>query len=286
MGDPTVELLEGYSQALYATWLWYRPFRLLFDAGEGVALRLQNGVFGVRHLFCSHGHLDHISGLPTLFNIRGNGMGDNAQPLTIAHPHGDVFLGWMRDYLERYLRVAELEVDWLALDPGDRVTIDPTRTVEAFARVHVKGQPALGYRVLEQRKRLRPELAGRPESALRELARREGAEAVNEPYEHPLLVYGGDGLAPSPEELAGADVACLEATFLSAEDRGRPTHATVDEAVAAAAAAKVRTLVLAHLSGRYRLREVRQTATAAAARHGFQGTLLVLWRERLVLLTE
>lgn len=282
MSSTVLSLLQGYSQALYSTWLWYKPFHLLFDAGEGVALQLQNGVFGVRHLFLSHGHLDHLSGLPSLFNIRNNGLGDNVLPLTIVHPEDDLFVAWMRAYLERSVSAGDLQVDWHAVGAGERIPIDSTRSVESFATDHARGFLTLGYRLLEHRRRRRPELADRSEAELRQLAQAEGSEAVSEPYEHPLLVYGGDGLAPAVEHLRGAEVACLDGTFLAAADRGRPTHATVDEVVAAAAAAGVRHLVVLHLSGRYRLADARRAVRAAVERHGFAGVPHILWRERLL----
>lgn len=282
MAATVTEHLQGYSQALYSTWLWYRPFRILFDAGEGVALKLQNAVFGVRHLVLSHGHLDHLSGLPSLFNIRNNGMGDNAQPLTIVHPEGDIFIAWMRAYLERSVNFGDLEVEWLPVPAGAAVPLDDSRSLESFATSHVKGYLTLGYRVVEHRRRKRPELGDWTEEQLRDLARREGREAVSEPYQHPVMVYGGDGLAPAAEEIAGAEVACLEATFLTDADRGKPTHATLPEAVAAAAEAGVGRLILFHLSGRYRLRDVRKAAEQEIRRTRFGGETHLLWQDRLI----
>ncbi len=282
MSATVVELIEGFSQALYSTWVWYRPFRLLFDCGEGMACRLQNGVFAVNHVFLSHGHLDHLSGLPSLLNIRGAGMGDNRLPIRIYHPEGDLFVAWMRAYLERSVNHGDVVVEWLPLQAGQRVALDATRSVEAYPTTHAAGFLTLGYRVLEHRRRLRHELVGQSEAEVKEAARQGGKEAVSEPYDHPLMIYGGDGLPPPADMLRGADIACLEATFLTDEDRGRPVHSTMDEAVAVAAEAVVACLVLQHVSARYRLREVKHAARAALARHEFAGQAMLLWRERLL----
>lgn len=277
-----VALLEGYSQALYSTWVAYRPFHVLCDCGEGLAPRLGKQVFGFRTLLLSHGHLDHVSGLPSLVNIRNNALGDPFAPLTVAYPAGDPFVGWMRDYIQRSNRELSYPLTWLPLEPGAALPLDDVRTARAFRTAHEKGLLTLGWRITETRRRLRPELRGQTGPQLRDLAAREGPDAVSEACEHPLLVYGGDGLPPAAEHLAGADIAVLDATFLDLADRGRPSHATLDEAVDAAAEAGVRTLVLMHVSTRYSLEQTRATARAALARTRFPGEVRLLWRERLL----
>lgn len=274
--------LSGYSLGMYSTWLWCRPFRLLFDAGEGVATRLHNSVFGIRQVFLSHGHLDHLGGLPTLVNIRNTGMGEHELPLAVYHPDGDDLVAAMRRYIEGSQRALAYELSWRPLRPGQRVEVDELRTMAPFATEH--GQPTLtlGYRLLERRTRLKPELAGRSQAEVRAMATAQGREAVSESFEHPLIVYGGDGLSPPPEQLAGADLAILEATFADPADRERPNHATIDEAVAAAAAGEVKALALIHGSVRYRLNDMRRAARASIARHGLTAPVRLLWRERWV----
>ena len=277
-------LLQGYSQALYANWLWYRPFRVLFDAGEGVAPRLQNSVFGIRRIFLSHGHLDHLAGLPTIVNIRNSGMGDTEAPLEVYYPAGDPLVESMRAYLDVTNAWLGYELSWHPLAVGQRVPLDENRTVEPFATRHVPGYLTFGYRILEARRRLRPELQGWSQEAIREHVREVGREAISEAFEYPLFLYGGDGLPPDDDVLAGTELACLEATFLARDDRGKPRHATVGEAIAAAQRAGVATLVLYHLSGRYRPEEMRQAIRETVAELGYAGGVYLLWRERLQLL--
>src|ERR1035438_2718073 len=137
---PLDGLVGGYSLALFSTWLWVRPYRLLFDAGEGVALRLHNRVFAARYVLLSHGHLDHISGLPSLLNIRGAGLGDTTHPLTIVHPVGDGYVAALRRYIETNAEPLAFPLEWRAVTPGERIEVDELRYVEPFATRHVQGR--------------------------------------------------------------------------------------------------------------------------------------------------
>jgi len=72
-------VLVGYSKSLYATWFYYKPARLLLDAGEGIVHVLGKRIFGIRKVFLSHGHEDHVGAATTLLERAG-------RPLLIAHP--------------------------------------------------------------------------------------------------------------------------------------------------------------------------------------------------------
>ncbi|MBI5831189.1 MAG: MBL fold metallo-hydrolase [Armatimonadetes bacterium] len=285
MRSPLTDSYEGHSLALYSSWLVCRPFHFMVDCGEGCATALRNRVFGLRTVALTHGHLDHISGLPSLLNARHAGMGDVDAPLTIVYPAGDPLLAPMRSYLAASQPAMEDKVSWRAMEPGERVPLDDQRSLEAFATRHAAFL-TLGYRLIEHRTRLRGEFHGLSGSAIRDLAAARGREAISEGYDHPLAVFGGDGLAPDPAMVAGADVAWLEATFLDEADRGPLVHATMAEAVAVAAQASVRDLVLTHVSGRYQRADAKALARRLAIEHGLAGRLHLMWREHIELLSE
>ena len=92
-------LFRGHSKALYSTWVFYRPDRLLLDCGEGAATQLGNESYAIERVLLTHGHIDHISGLPSLLWARASGMGDNEKPLEILYPQGDVFVEYIKSYL-------------------------------------------------------------------------------------------------------------------------------------------------------------------------------------------
>jgi ribonuclease Z len=255
--------------------------RMLVDCGEGTQRQLLKSGAGFRRLdrlLLTHGHLDHILGVPGLLSTLG--LQDRQAPLTV---HGGA----------RTLRlVAELlEALWgrgrapiaLELAPltAGRVAAEDGFTIDCFPVEH-RDTDSFGF-VFEAPAR-RHLLAGRlaelavPDGPLRrDLAagravtlpdgRRIDAEAVLGPLTGGTrLAVIGDaattaGLA-SP--VAGADALVIEATFL---DRDAATarshgHLTAAEAAALAAAAGVRRLILTHISGRYPAEEILAEARA------------------------
>ncbi len=251
-----------YSKALYSTWLYYSADRILFDAGEGASSILGNKAFAVRRVFLSHGHADHIAGLVGLINIRNNAMGDKEKQLTVYYPKGNYLVSEMIGFLARTNRRLSYPLEWVPLEPGDRVELlagQLPRYVEAFPTVHVHNEVSLGYNVVEVRHRLKPALAGAPQEEIVAQVKAEGKEAVTEYYDQKLFSYGGDSVAIKPAYVADTEVLCHDSTFLDEEDRKEYKHATLTEAIACARQARVqKELVCFHISSRYKgkLREI------------------------------
>ena len=251
-----------YSKALYSSWLYYSADRILFDAGEGASSILGNKAFAVRRVFLSHGHADHIGGLIGLVNIRNNAMGDKEKELTIYYPKGNYLVTEMIAFLARTNRRLSYPLDWVPLEPGDRVELldgQMPRFVEAFPTVHVHNEVSLGYNIVEVRHRLRPGLASASQEEIVALVRSQGKDAVTEYYDQKLFSYGGDSVALKPAYIADTEILCHDTTFLDEEDRKEFKHATLAEAVETARIARVKKELLCfHISSRYksRLREI------------------------------
>jgi ribonuclease Z len=284
------DILEGYSKAIYSTWFYYAPDRILFDAGEGVASRMENRAFAIRRVCLSHGHLDHISGLPTLIHIRMAGMGEKTLPLDIYYPEGDRQVDGLRRHVERAMGRITFDLNWHEIGPGARIPLtadedDPPRQherrLETFATQHSRGRLTLGYRVVEHRNRLKPEYVGKPQDEIRDLVQALGREAVTGQYDHRLLAYLGDCVPMDAAAFADSDILLHEATFINAEDREQHVHSTLDEAILAAKAANAGKLVLFHVSSRYPRKVIRAEVAKALQRNGFHLVnvwLLYEWR--------
>jgi ribonuclease Z len=277
-------LLFGYSKALYSNWIFYKPDHLLVDCGEGIASALGNGGYGIERVLLTHGHIDHIAGLPVLLWTRAAGMGDTEKPLTIYQPEGDPFLADMEQFLARTRKNLPYSLQWKTLRAGDEIPLAGKRRIQTFATRHIPNQLTLGYKILEPRRRLRREYSHLAEADIRARAQRGGREAVEElmeSYDATLAAFGGDSLALDVEDVRGAELLVHEATLLDAADRKGARHATLDEAVEVGARAGAGVLLLQHISGRYEKSQIEKAARAAAEKHDFSNPIWCLFHNRL-----
>lgn len=243
--------------------------RILVDCGEGTQRQLLRSRAGFRRLdriLLTHGHLDHVLGIPGLFSTLG--LRQTSDIMTVHGGPGTL------DIVARMLAGlwgagrAPIPVEFVALAEG--LVIDAGEfTVDCFPVRH-RDTDSFGFvfRSPARRHLLADRLAalGVPDGPLRgELAagrpiviagRTIDPEDVLGPPSggRKLVVIGDtettDGLS---QHVAGADLLVIEATFLdrdasTARDYG---HLTATEAASFAAANNVKQLVLVHMSGRY-----------------------------------
>jgi ribonuclease Z len=244
--------------------------RMLIDCGEGTQRQLLRSGAGFRRLdriLLTHGHLDHVLGIPGLFSTLG--LRQTSDVMTIHGGRGTL------DIVTRMLAGlwgegrAPIATEFAPLSEGQVVdagdfTIDcfPVRHRDTDSFGFIFKSPARRHLLSDRLAALgvpdgpmRGELAaGRPVTI-------EGGRMIDPedvlgpPSGAKKLVVIGDtetteGLS---KHVVGADLLVIEATFL---DRDAPTardygHLTAAEAVRFAATNNVRQLVLTHLSGRY-----------------------------------
>ena len=97
---------------MYANWLWHRPLQLLIHAGEGLQLALGSNVFTPSWLALTHGHSDHVLGLPGLQAARKFGKGATDRPITILFPE----VRALPAIVARVKRVFDLGADIVTID--------------------------------------------------------------------------------------------------------------------------------------------------------------------------
>jgi len=270
------ETLRGFSRGMYANWLWHRPLQLLVDAGEGLQIALGSNVFSPSILAITHGHSDHVLGLPGLIAARRFGKGAVDKPLTIVFPEGSVGVQAVREYLGRAYAAVVFPLNWIAATPGTSVPLGKNKQLEAISVRHTANEVALGYRVVETRRRLKAEFASLPQADIEAAAKRGTRNDLLEDVAHVLFAHSGDAMPIDPALVMNADLLVHDATFLNEPDRREPIHATTEEALDVAKRAGVRILVLYHLSIRYDRATAIPALRAQVASSGFMGECWLL----------
>jgi ribonuclease Z len=254
--------------------------RIMIDCGEGTQRQLLRSGAGFRRLdrlLLTHGHFDHVLGIPGLFSTLR--LRQSTDLMTIHGGPGtlDVVVRMLAGLWGEGRAPIPLELVPLSesrvFDAGE-FTVDcfPVRhrdtdsfafTFEARARRHLQAHRLAALGVPDGP--VRGELAeGRPVT-LQDGRTIEPEDVLGSPARGAKLVVVGDtettdGLS---EHVRDADLLVIEATFLErdaamASDYG---HLTAARAAELAADAGVKQLVLTHISGRYDVEEILAEAT-------------------------
>ena len=249
-----------------AVLLRHEAYNILFDAGEGVQMRVEPyGINRKMAIFCSHRHPDHTIGLVGLL-LRFSLMGRQT-PLEIFGPKD--LIPWVKMAQESIHLGTNFPTTVYGIEDGFSWK-KGNATIRAFDVAH-RG-PALGYEFNYERPtgKFLPEKAkelGIPkgsmwgklasgESIILDDGREIRPEEVTLPREKGLkIVYSGDtkpcdGIRRAAEK---ADLLIHEAMYTEehsqlADERG---HSTAKQAAEIALEAGVQLLVLTHYSPRY-----------------------------------
>jgi ribonuclease Z len=263
-------------RGLSAQLVKHDEYRFLIDCGEGTQRQiLQSGIGfkNLKHIFITHGHLDHILGLAGLLStfMRWEAIDEM-----------NIYSGkWALDRIHDLLYdvvlrggQAPMTLNLHEVRPGVFFMADDF-SITAFPVFH-RGSDSLGFRFEELAHRpFLPEKAqqlGVPEGPIRRdlvqgktVILANGKKVDPEDVLGPLkpglrLVHIGD--AGRVEDLIvpcqGVDALVIESTYLEeeAELARKFSHLTAKMAAQLAVAAGVRQLILTHLSRRYRDKDI------------------------------
>lgn len=198
----------------------------------------------------SHGHGDHVLGLPSFIGCRNSARGDREKPLQIYYPAGDKNVESVRDFIFQRNGNLRYNVEWFGIHPGCSVDLGNNQSIVSFEMQHQKYNKTLGYRIVEKRSKLRPEYMGTDIPTLL----RGGSvtsEQIKMWYSTNIFVYALDAFHVNQEDLKDADIAVMDCTFLKEKDRDDMTHFTLSEAWELCGKAGVKKMIAAHFSPRY-----------------------------------
>ena len=240
--------LAGGSRAGEASLLLLPQLRLAFDAG-----RPARALVPLQHVVISHGHMDHVLGLPAWASQRQlNGIpgGTVYVPASLASPVAELL-----SVCARLEGGKPYDIAVKTVRPGDVLPLRKGFNLRFLATSH--WVETVGCWIEWVRRRLRPELVGTSVEELKRLNRM--GEPISEEVSTPLLAYLAD---TGPEVFSGhpvlseVEVLVVECTFLRQTDRERARrfgHMHLDDMVDLAPRLTNRHLVLTHLSRRHRL---------------------------------
>jgi ribonuclease BN (tRNA processing enzyme) len=125
---------------------------LLIDAGTGLGDLPLNHMTGIRHIFLTHSHMDHIAGLPLLadsmFGVHDEPIVVHAQEKTIKALKAHIFNWVIWPDFSELPNKENPSIRFEVMNPGDRVTIR-SREIEMIPVNHTV--PGVGYCVLSRR---------------------------------------------------------------------------------------------------------------------------------------
>lgn len=252
----TNNILEISSLGIYSSWCYHRPIRTLFDCGEGVAMNFKNEIYGIERIFISHGHADHIYGLPGLVGIRNSVRGDKLKPLDVYYPKNCWGMEDVIDFISKRHRNLSYPLNFIKIDENFKLKLSDVNSIEAFSMKHGEKVATLGYRLINKRNRLKPEFQGKNIPEILKSGTVSKTDLTEE-YSAVEFAYCLDSCGFDHEKIRNCELAVMDSTFIDPKDRDDLTHFTLDEVVKICKNMNVKSTICAHISPRYSLEDVR-----------------------------
>ena len=244
--------IQGISVAGEQTVVQIPELDIAFDIGMCPRIAISSP-----YVALSHGHMDHVGGLPYYFSQRmfqGIGPGTCICHPALAGPLEAMMASWVQIESQRTPHQI------IPLAGGEQLEIKNNIFLRAIEVSHTV--PSLAYAVVERRSKLREEYFGLPQDRLRDL-KGQGVEITRQ-LEIPLVAYTGDTeLGPYlyQPEFSKAKIVISECTFFEPEHRSRASvgkHLHVEDISRLLEAWEAEAVVLIHLSRRTNLAAARE----------------------------
>ncbi|CAA0815911.1 Nuclear ribonuclease Z [Striga hermonthica] len=254
--------IEGLSIAGHETCVIVPSLNLTFDIGK-----CSQRVVSQQFLFISHGHMDHIGGLPMYVATRDL---YNMAPPTIFVPKA--VKGSVEKIFEAHRAMDhQLKHTLVGLDVGEEFDLKKDLRVRAFKTYHVV--PSQGYIIYSVRQKLKQENFGLPGAEIKSL-RLSGVEVhLNVPYTYtsPEIAFTGDTMSDFIIDLDNVDalrakILIIESTFVESSSKVEGAreygHTHLSEIIGYADKFQNKAIILIHFSARYQLDVIENVVSA------------------------
>jgi ribonuclease Z len=243
--------ITGYSTALFSTWYFIEELGLLFDAGEGLTSTLLQKSRKINHVFISHADRDHLTGL-----LQFNQL--NARPgfPVIHYPKDSGSFPHLQEFSTRF----DPHVDgtiWTPIAPESQIWIRDDMMIQAIHNGHVIGKDgirSLSYKLIQTKKKLKPELTQLPGDEIKKIIQEQGKESTHTEVRTNLISYSGDTPVEDHTRWNHSKILIHEATFLREDGKVQPNgnkHSYLEEVFEMVSGIQIETLILGHFSSRY-----------------------------------
>jgi len=244
--------IEGVSIAGRESFYKLPGFRTLLEFG-----RAPEDTVSYATICLTHGHLDHAAGLAHHASRRRLERLPAARVFAPEEAVPDLE-AWLA--FSQRLENVDYGLHLMPVRPGRSVMLRNDLELKVLPGRH--RVPTVGYLFSEIKRKLKDEFLGLPGEEIAAM-RSKGVE-VTRREEAPLLAYPGDcgpAIFEAAPELFQARVLLIECSFLSSEDLDRARdyeHLHLQDFLERAALFQNETIVLTHLSQRYRIEEIRE----------------------------
>ena len=251
--------ISGYSTALFSTWYFIEELGILFDAGDGLTAALMQKARKVNHVFISHADRDHLAGL-----LQFNQLNARAGYPVIYFPRNSNSFPALASFSRKFDPHVG-SISWVPVGEDDEIHLRDDIVIVPVRNGHVPASEniskSLGYKIVQIRRKLKPELAGLTGEEIRHISETKGKDATTYEVRTTLLGYSGDTPVEDPLRWNESGILIHEATFMTGDKEpvistNRNKHSTLEEVMEMVSGIHIEKLILGHFSTRYAPEEI------------------------------